>query len=51
MKKSYEPEHKMTEEEFRAYRWAAVKASLLVVGVFGVVFFLFIAFLDFVWFR
>ena len=41
----------MTDEEARMYKWAAVKAALLVVLVFGLVFFLFIAFCDFVWFR
>lgn len=41
----------MTDEEARMYKWAAVKAALLVVLVFGIVFFLFIAFCDFVWFR
>ena len=47
---SAEP-YQMTREEFRAYRWAAVKAGLLIVLVFGAVFGLFIAFCDFVWFR
>jgi len=41
----------MTDEETRLYRWAALKAALMVVFVFGVVFFLFIAFCDFIWFR
>ena len=43
--------YQMTKEEFRAYRWAAVKAGLLIVLVFGAVFGLFIAFCDFVWFK
>ena len=41
----------MTDEEARLYKWAAIKAALLVVLVFGTAFFLFIAFCDFVWFR
>lgn len=41
----------MTPEEQRRYTWAAVKAGLLIVLVFAVVFGLFIAFCDFVWFR
>ena len=41
----------MTKEEARRYTWAALKAGLLVVLVFAVVFGLFIAFCDFVWFR
>ena len=41
----------MTKEELRAYTWAAVKAGLLIVLVFGAVFGLFIAFCDFIWFR
>ena len=40
----------MTDEEVRMYRFAAVKAGLLIALVFGAVFFLFIAFCDFVWF-
>ena len=43
--------YRMTREEFRAYKWAAVKAGLLIVLVFGTVFALFIAFCDFIWFR
>ena len=38
-------------EELRAYKWAAVKAGLAVALVFAVVFGLFIAFCDFVWFK
>ena len=41
----------MTEEETRLYRGAAVRAALLVVLIFGAVFFIFIAFCDFIWFR
>ena len=43
--------YRMTKEEFRTYRWAAVKAGLLVALVFGAVFGLFIAFCDFIWFK
>ena len=42
---------KMTEEETRAYTWAAIRAGLLVMLVFAVVFFLFLLFCDYVWFR
>ena len=45
-----EPEP-LSKEQMRAYRWAAVKAGLLIVLVFAVVYFLFIAFCDFVWFK
>ena len=41
----------MSKAQMRAYRWAAVKAGLLVVLIFGVVYGLFIAFCDFVWFK
>ncbi|MBQ5950796.1 MAG: hypothetical protein IJL66_01410 [Lachnospiraceae bacterium] len=45
-----EGEHyQMSKEESRAYTWAALKAALLVAVIFGVVFFLFIAFADFIW--
>ena len=43
--------YQMTREEFRAYKWAAVKAGLLIVLIFGAVFGLFIAFCDFIWFK
>ena len=43
--------YKMTKEEFRTYKWAAVRAGLLIALVFGAVFGLFIAFCDFVWFK
>ena len=41
----------MTKEEQRLYTLAAIKAGLLIVLIFAVVFGLFIAFCDFVWFR
>jgi hypothetical protein len=41
----------MTREELRTYKWAAVKAGLTIVLVFGTVFAAFIAFCDFIWFR
>ena len=41
----------MSKEELRAYKWAAVKSGLLVALIFGVVFALFIAFCDFIWFK
>ena len=41
----------LTKEQLRAYKWAAVKAGLLIITVFGLAFFLFIAFCDFIWFR
>jgi hypothetical protein len=49
-----EPEtepYRMNREEFRAFKWAAVKAGLLIALVFGTVFGLFIAFCDFIWFK
>ncbi len=45
------PREPMTKEEQRMYTWAAIKAGLLIVLVFAIVFGLFIAFCDFVWFR
>ena len=42
---------KLSESQMRTYRWAAVKAGLLVVLVFGTVFGAFLAFCDFIWFR
>ena len=41
----------LTPEEQRMYTWAAIKAGLLIVLVFALVFGLFIAFCDFVWFQ
>ncbi len=41
----------LTDEQFKMYRFAALKAGLLVALVFGTVFFLFILFCDFVWFQ
>ena len=43
--------YQMTRQEQRMYTFAAVKAGLLIVGVFAVVFAAFIAFCDFIWFR
>lgn len=45
------PHYQMTKEEQRIYTWAAIKAGLGVALIFGVVFGLFIAFCDFVWFK
>ena len=41
----------MTDEQIRAYKGAALKAALLVAVVFGTVYFLFLLFCDFIWFR
>ena len=41
----------LTDEQKRAYKWAAVRAALAVALIFGAVFAAFIAFCDFVWFR
>ena len=41
----------MTDSELRMYRFAALKAGLLMILVFGGAFFLFLLFCDFVWFR
>ena len=41
----------MDESQFRAYRWAAVKAGLIIALIFGAVFAAFIAFCDFVWLK
>ena len=41
----------MTKEEQRMYTWAAIKAGLVIVLIFGAAFGLFIAFCDFVWFA
>ncbi len=41
----------LTKEQLKAYRWAAIKAGLLIVLIFGLVFGLFIAFCDFIWFK
>ena len=45
------PPEPLSREEARRYTWASVKAGLLIVLVFAVVFGLFIAFCDFIWFR
>lgn len=42
---------KLSPQELRAYKWAAVKAGLAVALIFAAVFGLFIAFCDFVWFK
>ena len=44
-------QYQMSKEEQRMYTWAAIKAGLFVALVFALVFGLFIAFCDFVWFR
>jgi hypothetical protein len=41
----------LSPEEIKAYRWAAVKSALVVILVYGLVFFAFIAFCYFVWFK
>ncbi len=41
----------LTKEQMRAYKWAAIRAGLLIIAVFGLAFFLFIAFCDFIWFK
>lgn len=41
----------LTPAETRSAIWGALKAALLVVGVFALVFFLFILFCDVVWFK
>ena len=46
-----EEHEQMTDDEARAYKWAALRAALLIVLVFGGVFAAFIAFCDFIWFR
>ena len=45
----YEP-YQMTKEEGRAYTWAAIKAGLVIVMVFGLIYFFFILFMDKFWF-
>ena len=42
---------RMTKEERGAYIWAAVRAGLLILLVFAVVYFLFLLFCTKVWFR
>ena len=42
---------KLSSREMRLYTWGAVKAALLVVGIFFLGLVLFIAFCVFVWFR
>ena len=41
----------LTPAETRAAIWGALKAALLVAGIFALGFFLFILFCDTVWFR
>ena len=41
----------LTKSEARWAMWGALKAALLVTGVFAVVFFLFILFCDQIWLR
>ena len=41
----------LTKEQYKLYKHAALRAGLLLVLVFGGVFFLFLLFCDFVWFR
>ena len=41
----------LTDEQKRAYKWAAVKAALAVALIFGAAFAAFIAFCDFIWFK
>ena len=50
-KRANQKQNPMTDEELKLYRFAALKSALLVALIFGVVFFLFIAFCDFVWFK
>lgn len=45
------PHEALTKEQLRMYRWAALKAGLMIALVFGVIFALFIAFCDFIWFQ
>ena len=48
---SASPFEGMTKQEYRAYKWAAVRAGLVIALVFGAAFALFIAFCDFIWFQ
>ena len=41
----------LTKEQLRMYRWAALKAGLVIALIFGAVFAAFIAFCDFIWFK
>ena len=45
------PPEQLTKEESRAAMWGALKAALLVAGIFALGFFLFILFCDKVWFK
>ncbi len=46
-----EEHDQLTDEQYKLYKHAALRAGLLIALVFGAVFFLFILFCDFVWFR
>lgn len=47
-----EPIHEpMSKKETRFLAWTALKASLMVAGVFGLAGFLFILFCVYIWFR
>lgn len=46
-----QPGQGMSDDELRRYKWAAVRAGLIIVLIFGAVFAAFIAFCDFIWFR
>ena len=41
----------LSEEEMKLYKRAALKSALMIALVFGIVFFIFIAFCDFIWFK
>ena len=43
--------YQMTKEEGRIYTWAAIKAGLAVILIFGLVYFFFILFCTKVWFA
>ena len=49
--RSGQPGQGMSDDELRQYKWAAVRAGLVIVLIFGAVFAAFIAFCDFIWFR
>lgn len=50
-KRSSVSQEALTDEQLKLYKHAALKSALLVALVFGVVFFIFIAFCDFLWFK
>ena len=41
----------LSKEQMRIYKAGAVKAGLVIIGVFGMAYFLFILFCYFVWFK